>query len=47
MNAKELSQRMAGEAAAIAQYPENGFTLVTADKGFKRIKDLSLILIEL
>ena len=25
---------------------EGGFTLVTADKGFKRIKDLSLILIE-
>lgn len=26
---------------------ENGFTLVTADKSFKRIKDLSLILIEM
>ena len=25
---------------------ENGFTLVTADKGFKRIKELSLLLIE-
>ncbi|MBC7888668.1 MAG: PIN domain-containing protein [Ferruginibacter sp.] len=25
---------------------ESGFTLVTADRGFKRIKDLSLLLID-
>ncbi len=35
------------DAIIAATVIENGFTLVTADKGFKRIKELSLILIEL
>lgn len=34
------------DALIAATAIEGGFTLVTADKGFKRIKDLSLILIE-
>ncbi len=34
------------DALIAATSIEGGFTLVTADKGFKRIKDLSLILIE-
>jgi len=35
------------DAIIAATVIENDFTLVTADKGFKRIKELSLILIEL
>jgi len=34
------------DALIAATAIEGGFTLVTADKGFKRIKNLSLILIE-
>ena len=34
------------DALIAATAIEGGFTLVTADKGFKRIKELSLILIE-
>lgn len=34
------------DAIIAATAIENGFTLVTADKGFKRIKELSLILVE-
>ncbi len=34
------------DAIIAATAIENGFTLVTADKGFKRFKDLSLLLIE-
>ncbi len=35
------------DALIAATAIEGGFTLVTADKGFKRIKDLSLILVEI
>ena len=38
--------KLAVPDALIAATIEGGFTLVTADKGFKRIKELSLILIE-
>lgn len=34
------------DAIIAATAIENGFTLVTADKGFKRIKNLSLLLID-
>ncbi len=35
------------DALIAATAIEGGFTLVTADKGFKRIKDLSLILVDI
>ena len=43
---KRMIKLAVPDALIAATAIEGGFTLVTADKGFKRIKDLSLILIE-
>lgn len=44
---KRLNKIHLPDAIIAATAIEEGFTLVTADKAFKKIKDLSLILIEI